>query len=82
MSSDSYPRFLAQLESRLGGTSNSADYLEIRNRNGGDVMRRRRDGHGMFGAGGRAEEGGGGEPGEAGGGNDEAVHGLSRSTRW
>lgn len=40
MSSDSYPRFLAQLESRLGGTSNAADYLEIRNRNGGDVMRR------------------------------------------
>lgn len=40
MSSDSYPRFLAQLESRLGGTSNNADYLEIRNRNGGEVMRR------------------------------------------
>lgn len=40
MSSDSYPRFLAQLESRLAGTSNTADYIEIRNRNGGEVMRR------------------------------------------
>lgn len=40
MSSDSYPRFLAQLESRLGGASNVADYVEIRSRNGGESTRR------------------------------------------
>jgi sigma-B regulation protein RsbU (phosphoserine phosphatase) len=39
MSSDSYPRFLAQLDTNAGASTKGVEYLEVRPKEGGEVLR-------------------------------------------